>query len=140
MVSGRKVSNPLALAVMALLYERPMHPSEMASRAPEEAGQGVYAVRGRAHLSRRAASLRGAVAPRGADPTARGGGWGDEIPPGSRDGGWRVPGLSRRERARAGAEGGRARVGPRARPGDRCQKAGGSARVGVLPPGARGGR
>jgi len=29
MVSERKVSNPLALAVMALLYERPMHPYEM---------------------------------------------------------------------------------------------------------------
>ena len=29
MVSKRKVSNPLALAVMALLYERPMHPYEM---------------------------------------------------------------------------------------------------------------
>jgi DNA-binding PadR family transcriptional regulator len=27
--SRRKVSNPLALAVMALLYERPMHPYEM---------------------------------------------------------------------------------------------------------------
>jgi DNA-binding PadR family transcriptional regulator len=31
MVSKRKVSNPLALAVMALLYERPMHPYEMVS-------------------------------------------------------------------------------------------------------------
>ena len=31
MVSGRKVPNPLALAVMALLYERPMHPYEMVS-------------------------------------------------------------------------------------------------------------
>ncbi len=31
MTSGRKVSNPLALAVMALLYERPMHPYEMVS-------------------------------------------------------------------------------------------------------------
>jgi len=31
MASGRKVSNPLALAVMALLYERPMHPYEMIS-------------------------------------------------------------------------------------------------------------
>ena len=30
-MSGRKVSNPLALAVMALLYERPMHPYEMVS-------------------------------------------------------------------------------------------------------------
>jgi DNA-binding PadR family transcriptional regulator len=29
LVSKRKVSNPLALAVMALLYERPMHPYEM---------------------------------------------------------------------------------------------------------------
>ena len=29
MASRRKVSNPLALAVMALLYERPMHPYEM---------------------------------------------------------------------------------------------------------------
>jgi DNA-binding PadR family transcriptional regulator len=29
MASERKVSNPLALAVMALLYERPMHPYEM---------------------------------------------------------------------------------------------------------------
>ena len=29
MASGRKVSNPLALAIMALLYERPMHPYEM---------------------------------------------------------------------------------------------------------------
>jgi DNA-binding PadR family transcriptional regulator len=31
MTSERKVSNPLALAVMALLYERPMHPYEMVS-------------------------------------------------------------------------------------------------------------
>ena len=31
MASKRKVSNPLALAVMALLYERPMHPYEMVS-------------------------------------------------------------------------------------------------------------
>src|SRR4051812_14867875 len=31
MVSRRKVSNPLALAVMALLLERPMHPYEMVS-------------------------------------------------------------------------------------------------------------
>lgn len=31
MSSKRKVSNPLALAVMALLYERPMHPYEMVS-------------------------------------------------------------------------------------------------------------
>jgi DNA-binding PadR family transcriptional regulator len=29
MASKRKVSNPLALAVLALLYERPMHPYEM---------------------------------------------------------------------------------------------------------------
>ena len=29
LASKRKVSNPLALAVMALLYERPMHPYEM---------------------------------------------------------------------------------------------------------------
>jgi DNA-binding PadR family transcriptional regulator len=31
MASERTVSNPLALAVMALLYERPMHPYEMVS-------------------------------------------------------------------------------------------------------------
>src|SRR5215218_3687191 len=31
MASKKKVSNPLALAVMALLYERPMHPYEMFS-------------------------------------------------------------------------------------------------------------
>ena len=31
MASKRRVSNPLALAVMALLYERPMHPYEMVS-------------------------------------------------------------------------------------------------------------
>jgi DNA-binding PadR family transcriptional regulator len=31
MVSKRKATNPLALAVMALLYERPMHPYEMVS-------------------------------------------------------------------------------------------------------------
>jgi DNA-binding PadR family transcriptional regulator len=31
MASERNVSNPLALAVMALLYERPMHPYEMVS-------------------------------------------------------------------------------------------------------------
>ena len=41
MASKRKVSNPLALAVMALLYERPMHPYEMVSvmrqRAKHEA-------------------------------------------------------------------------------------------------------
>jgi DNA-binding PadR family transcriptional regulator len=30
-VSRRKVANPLALAVMALLFERPMHPYEMVS-------------------------------------------------------------------------------------------------------------
>ena len=35
MVSGRKVSNPLALAVMALLYERPMHAYEMVSLMKE---------------------------------------------------------------------------------------------------------
>jgi len=35
MVSQRKVSNPLALAVMALLYERPMHPYEMVSTMRE---------------------------------------------------------------------------------------------------------
>jgi DNA-binding PadR family transcriptional regulator len=33
----RKVSNPLALAVMALLYERPMHPYEMVSVMRERA-------------------------------------------------------------------------------------------------------
>jgi DNA-binding PadR family transcriptional regulator len=33
--SKRKVSNPLALAVMALLYERPMHPYEMVSTMRE---------------------------------------------------------------------------------------------------------
>ena len=31
MATKRKVSNPLALAVLALLYERPMHPYEMVS-------------------------------------------------------------------------------------------------------------
>src|ERR671916_2322205 len=31
MATERKVSNPLALAVLALLYERPMHPYEMVS-------------------------------------------------------------------------------------------------------------
>jgi DNA-binding PadR family transcriptional regulator len=31
MAKRRKVSNPLALAVLALLFERPMHPYEMAS-------------------------------------------------------------------------------------------------------------
>src|SRR5215208_255179 len=35
MVSERKVSNPLALAVMALLYERPMHPYEMVTTMRE---------------------------------------------------------------------------------------------------------
>lgn len=35
MGSKRKVSNPLALAVMALLYERPMHPYEMVSTMRE---------------------------------------------------------------------------------------------------------
>jgi DNA-binding PadR family transcriptional regulator len=35
MASNRKVSNPLALAVMALLYERPMHPYEMVSTMRE---------------------------------------------------------------------------------------------------------
>jgi DNA-binding PadR family transcriptional regulator len=34
-VSKRKVSNPLALAVLACLYERPMHPYEMASTLRE---------------------------------------------------------------------------------------------------------
>jgi DNA-binding PadR family transcriptional regulator len=33
--SKRKVSNPLALAVLALLYERPMHPYEMVSTMRE---------------------------------------------------------------------------------------------------------
>jgi DNA-binding PadR family transcriptional regulator len=33
--SQRKLSNPLALAVMVLLYERPMHPYEMASTLRE---------------------------------------------------------------------------------------------------------
>src|ERR687894_837609 len=35
MASKRKVSNPLALAVMALLFERPMHPYEMVSLMKE---------------------------------------------------------------------------------------------------------
>jgi DNA-binding PadR family transcriptional regulator len=35
MASEKKVSNPLALAVMALLYERPMHPYEMVSTMRE---------------------------------------------------------------------------------------------------------
>ena len=35
MASKRKVSNPLALAVMALLYEQPMHPYEMVSTMRE---------------------------------------------------------------------------------------------------------
>jgi len=35
MASKRKVSNPLALAVMALLFERPMHPYEMVSTMRE---------------------------------------------------------------------------------------------------------
>ena len=35
MASKRKVSNPLALAVLALLYERPMHPYEMVSTMRE---------------------------------------------------------------------------------------------------------
>ncbi len=34
-MSKRKVSNPLALAVLACLYERPMHPYEMASTMRE---------------------------------------------------------------------------------------------------------
>jgi DNA-binding PadR family transcriptional regulator len=37
MASKRRVSNPLALAVMALLYERPMHPYEMVSTLRERA-------------------------------------------------------------------------------------------------------
>ena len=36
-MSKRKASNPLALAVMALLYERPMHPYEMVSVMRERA-------------------------------------------------------------------------------------------------------
>ncbi len=39
MASKRKVSNPLALAVMALLYERPMHPYEMVSLMRERGKQ-----------------------------------------------------------------------------------------------------
>jgi DNA-binding PadR family transcriptional regulator len=35
LATKRKVSNPLALAVMALLYERPMHPYEMVSTMRE---------------------------------------------------------------------------------------------------------
>lgn len=35
MASERKVSNPLALAIMALLFERPMHPYEMISTMRE---------------------------------------------------------------------------------------------------------
>ena len=35
MTSDRKVSNPLALAVLALLFERPMHPYEMVSTLRE---------------------------------------------------------------------------------------------------------
>lgn len=35
MASKRKVSNPLALAVMALLFERPMHPYEMVTLMKE---------------------------------------------------------------------------------------------------------
>ncbi len=35
MSQKRKVSNPLALAVLACLFERPMHPYEMASTMRE---------------------------------------------------------------------------------------------------------
>lgn len=45
MVSKRKVSNPLALAVMALLFERPMHPYEMVSTMRERNKHGAIRLR-----------------------------------------------------------------------------------------------
>ena len=45
MVSKRKVSNPLALAVMALLFERPMHPYEMVSLMRERDKHGAIKLR-----------------------------------------------------------------------------------------------
>lgn len=45
MVSKRKVSNPLALAVMALLFERPMHPYEMVTLMRERGKHGSVRLR-----------------------------------------------------------------------------------------------
>jgi DNA-binding PadR family transcriptional regulator len=45
MASKRKVSNPLALAVMALLFERPMHPYEMVSLMRERDNHGAIKLR-----------------------------------------------------------------------------------------------
>ena len=45
MASKRKVANPLALAVMALLYERPMHPYEMVSVMRERGQQDSVRLR-----------------------------------------------------------------------------------------------
>ena len=45
MASKRKVSSPLALAVMALLYERPMHPYEMVTVMRERAKQEAIRLR-----------------------------------------------------------------------------------------------
>ena len=45
MASKRKVSNPLALAVMALLFERPMHPYEMVSTMRERGKHGSVRLR-----------------------------------------------------------------------------------------------
>ena len=45
MASKRRVSNPLALAVMALLFERPMHPYEMVSLMRERGKHGSVRLR-----------------------------------------------------------------------------------------------
>jgi DNA-binding PadR family transcriptional regulator len=61
MASKRKVSNPLALAVMAFLYERPMHPYEMVSLMRERGKHESVRLRYSSLYSVVAALERGAL-------------------------------------------------------------------------------
>ena len=61
MASKRKVSNPLALAVMALLFERPMHPYEMVSTMRERGKHESVRLRYSSLYSVVAALERGAL-------------------------------------------------------------------------------
>ena len=65
MASKRKVSNPLALAVMALLYERPMHPYEMVSTMRERGKHESVRLRyGSLYSVVRALDREGFISPR----------------------------------------------------------------------------
>ena len=72
MASKRKVSNPLALAVMALLFERPMHPYEMVSLMRERGKHESVRLRYSSLYSVVAALGReGLISPRGTSREGR---------------------------------------------------------------------